>query len=94
MTIANNLLQVYNLTSQKLKKITLKDNSSRLELTNPMTINDYFDALEAYPSKDNQFERWQYVREKAEDEVKISFFFMAGILDILEGLENSFNNIK
>ena len=89
-TIIKNLEQVVQ--NIELNQINRNQNqTNRLELINPMS-KKYLDmAIEEYPSEEQQFERWQYVRGEAEENVTISFFFMAGMLDILEALEKSFN---
>lgn len=90
--ILNNLLQMYNditdiITYNPEQLIT----KNYLYITNNMYLPSDTEWSEIKPG--NSAERWNWVSEKAQDTVTITFMFMGGILDILEKLKNAFTDI-
>ena len=91
--IYENLVEVYgkmNDTFKDLssgKRITSTKVKSEIYLNNPM---NYSNLNKVYQEETSMQEKWNKVSAEAQSSVKISFFFMAGMLDILEGLQAAF----
>lgn len=90
--ILNNLLQVYdditNIITYNPERLITKN---YLQITNNMSLPSDTEWEKIKPG--NSAERWNWVSEKAQDTVTITFMFMGGILDILEKLKNAFTDI-
>lgn len=90
--ILNNLLQVYeditNIITYNPEQLITKN---YLQITNNMYLPSDTEWSEIKPG--NSAERWNWVSEKAQDTVTITFMFMGGILDILEKLKSAFTDI-
>lgn len=90
--ILNNLLQVYeditNIITYNPKQLITKN---YLQITNNMYLPSDTEWSKIKPG--NSAERWNWVSEKAQDTVTITFMFMGGILDILEKLKSAFTDI-
>lgn len=90
--ILNNLLQVYdditNIITYNPEQLITKN---YLQITNNMALPSDTEWNKIKPG--NSAERWNWVSEKAQDTVTITFMFMGGMLDILEKLESAFTNI-
>lgn len=85
--IIDNLKIVYSeILNINIEKIA-QNNQNKLVLNNPLSNKIYEEIKGQYQTS---AERWEAVSLYAQDNVKISFMFMAGMLDILDGIADSF----
>jgi len=80
--ICNNLELVAKDITEKQRSIIYNNASTKIELHNPISYNT-LRAAQQYSSPE---ERWNYVKSEAESKVTINLVFMAGMLDIIQGL--------
>ena len=85
--IIDNLKIVYSeMLNINVEKIS-QNNQNKLVLNNPLNYKVYEDIRNQYQTS---AERWEAISLYAQDNVKISFMFMAGMLDILDDIAESF----
>ena len=89
MQLTTQIEQVYEDTANK--RYTSQSVNSRLIVINNVSEKEY-EPL--YIDEPEMAKRWSIASNKAQNEVKIEFLFMAGLLDIFEHLPDAFNNIK
>lgn len=87
--IYDNLLEVYS------DIITFHDSTKNGEIgktkvRNKLYINNNITEENLTIPEGSSAERWNYVSNKAQEEVTIQYLFMAGMLDILEEIEKAF----
>lgn len=88
--VINNLNIVYSDIVSKADTLTEENGQNRLELFNPLS-SSILDTVRNDDSYTKERERWDAVSLYAQETVKISFMFMAGMLDILTNITNAFN---
>ena len=72
------------------ERLTSKKSNNYLVVINPLNNKQLEDVNEEY--KESSQERWNIMAQIANSEVKIKFMFMAGMLDVLQGVLKVFNN--
>ena len=88
--IYNDIVKTANFNS---KNSILKSSKNSLEIYNPLNYS-YLKEVEDNNKYPTRPEKWNQMSQIAQNEVKIHFLFMAGMLDILSNLEEVFKNIK
>lgn len=91
--ICNNLMNLNSAIVQETKHFS--SNRTSIQIHNPISYNTLRAANEAYPGRGKEVEaqRWEYIRQEAENNVTIDFLFMAGMLDILDALKAKFDKV-
>lgn len=94
--IYENLTQLMAQLEQDYEDISNQRYTSQQVKSEIIIINNVSEAAyqPAYEDEPSTPKRWSIASHKAQEEVKIEFLFMAGLLDIFEQLPNAFNDIN
>ena len=91
MNIYENLVAVYADLNNNFKAIEKRQTSSKVKSS--LVLNNqisYSDLFSVYRDQTSMQQKWDDMSDLATSTVSISFFFMAGMLDILESLQSAF----